>query len=275
MNNILEISHVTKSFDGVTALSDLSLTLESGRSMGIVGPNGSGRSTLLKLVIATMERDSGQIKISGDLITSINKPKISQVGSLIETPDLFPYMTGIDHLRLYSNSNEKIERIVSELQLANFIEKPVSTYAFAMKQKLGLAQALVNDAPLILLDEPTIGLTGADIKNLHQVIQQKMAQGTSFVINGQTMAEIMPLTDNLTYLDSGKIVNKHMSKRHPTVILETSDDVLARSVLEQNGAPLIEAMQLTVRSTDEFSLIKSVELLSQVGVNIYRLEARH
>lgn len=275
MKNILEVSRVTKKFAGVNALSDLNFTVESGQSIGIIGPNGSGRSTLLKLIIATMDRDEGQIKISGDLITSINKPKVSQVGSLIETANLFPYMTGIDHLRLYANSNDKIERVVSELQLADFIENPVSTYAFAMKQKLGLAQALVNDAPLILLDEPTMGLTGADVKNLHQVIQRKMAQGTSFVITGQTMAEVMPLTDNLIYLESGKMVDKRTSKQHPTVILETSDDVLARSVLEQNGAPLMEAMQLTIRSTDEFSLTKSVELLSQVGVNIYRLEARH
>lgn len=277
MKNILEVSHLTKYFDDQVAVNDVSLKVKMGESLGIIGLNGSGRSTLLKLILAIIKPDSGEITIKGDRISSINKPKSSQVGSFLETPALFPLMTGLDHLRLQiaSSENELIDEIIEDLDLGKFVLKPVQDISYSMKQRLAIAQALVSHAPLVFLDEPTTGLTVSEVERLQQVILKRMSQGTSFVITGKKAQEVQPLTENLIFLHEGRVISKKTSKQHPTVILETSDNVLARAVLIENKAPLSNSPQLIINPTDDFSLTKMVTLLTKSGLNIYRLEAIH
>lgn len=275
MKNILEVSHLTKRFDDSLAIDDISLSIKSGSSLGLVGLNGSGKSTLLKLILNIFERDAGDIKVFSERISSINKPGLNQVGSLIEYPRLFPEMTCLDHLRLHvkvAEPEKAIRRIIDEMQLTDFIDRPVDTISFAMKQKLGIAQALVNQAPLILLDEPATGLNVQDVENLNQVILQRMNEGTSFLITGVHVHELQPLVSDVVFLHDGKVIQRLTYPEHPQVVMETSDDILARAILQHSPTIVGDLEQLIIAPTDDFSLMQTVELLTSAGVNIHRLE---
>ncbi|WP_462094554.1 ABC transporter ATP-binding protein [Weissella confusa] len=173
------------------ALRDVSFTVTRGTIIGLVGPNGSGKSTKMKVV------------------TGVTAP---DVGALIENPGLYSYMTGWDNLKLYADvagtPDDKISEIVTQLGLAEFINKKVKTYSWGMKQRVGVALAMVNDPDFLLLDEPLNGMDPVSVAEVKTVLREWRDAGKTILISSHTVRDLEDLVDDYIFIDRGEVISR-------------------------------------------------------------------
>lgn len=280
MNNILEIQNLTKHFGNKTALDQVNFHIQKGHIVGLVGPNGAGKTTIMRAILGMVKCDHGQVKIDGDLITPINHPKLQQVGALIDYPGIYPYMTGYEQLKLYAtgpDAEEKISQIVTELDMDSYIDKKTKAYSLAMKQKLGIAMALVNRAKFLVLDEPLNGLDSKASQNLQKLLKELAASGTTILISSHNLRELQNLVDDVIMIDQGKVVSaapitEIAPEKIHSFVLETSDDMNARDLLEENNYPIEDQQQLIISSAEPTILAKTLRFLIESGIDVYSVD---
>ena len=174
-NVILKCENLHKSFRKKEILKGVSLEISKGDILGFIGPNGAGKTTTIKLILGLQKINSGKVIVNGFDIESNFEKAISKVGAIIENPDLYMYLTGYDNLKLISNlykgvTNSRIDEVVKLVGLENRINDKVSKYSLGMRQRLGVAQAILHRPNLLILDEPTNGLDPEGIKELRTLL---------------------------------------------------------------------------------------------------------
>lgn len=244
MNTILSIKNLNKHYKKNQVLFDINFDCNEGRIVGLIGPNGAGKTTIMKSILALI-KSNGSITIDGKKIL-FNKGQLSDtVGALIENPGIYPYLSGLDHLKMFSkkNNHEEINQLVSELEMSEYIKKKAGQYSLGMKQKLGIALALINNPKLVILDEPMNGLDPKATKNLRNLIKKRASNGVTFLISSHLLSELQKLADDVILVSNGKIIKKdtmenilNTSKR--VALLKTSNDVSAKSLLTKAGFEL-------------------------------------
>ena len=209
---ILQVSNITKSFGRVRALRDVSFSVARGTIIGLVGPNGAGKSTTMKVITGVTAPDVGEIKVAGETVTMQHRHVLAKVGALIENPGLYAYMTGWDNLKLYATvagtSDDKISEIVTQLGLVEFINKKVKTYSWGMKQRVGVALAMVNDPDLLLLDEPLNGMDPVSAEAVKAVLRDWRDAGKAILISSHTVRDLEGLVDDYIFIDRGEIISR-------------------------------------------------------------------
>ncbi|MBJ7679868.1 ATP-binding cassette domain-containing protein [Weissella confusa] len=209
---ILQVSNFTKSFGRVRALRDVSFSVARGTIIGLVGPNGAGKSTTMKVITGVTAPDVGEIKVAGETVTMQHRHVLAKVGALIENPGLYAYMTGWDNLKLYATvagtSDDKISEIVTQLGLVEFINKKVKTYSWGMKQRVGVALAMVNDPDLLLLDEPLNGMDPVSAEAVKAVLRDWRDAGKTILISSHTVRDLEGLVDDYIFIDRGEIISR-------------------------------------------------------------------
>ncbi len=209
---ILQVSNINKSFGRVRALRDVSFSVERGSIIGLVGPNGAGKSTTMKVITGVTAPDVGEVKVAGETVTMQHRHALANVGALIENPGLYAYMTGWDNLKLYAEvagiSDNKITEIVTQLGLVEFINKKVKTYSWGMKQRVGVALAMVNDPDLLLLDEPLNGMDPVSAEAVKVVLRDWRDAGKTILISSHTVRELEGLVDDYIFIDRGEIISR-------------------------------------------------------------------
>ncbi|HCY4944701.1 TPA: ABC transporter ATP-binding protein, partial [Staphylococcus aureus] len=167
--NILTVENLTKKIGNKTILENISLTLNSGQIIGLVGANGAGKTSLMKVILGYSSYQEGNFKV-----TEI-KEKKSNIGALIENPGIYPFMSGYDNIRLLNETKNThdIDSIVSQLKMEEYIHNKAKTYSLGMKQKLGIAIAFLNQPQLIILDEPMNGLDPRAVRDVRELIVKK------------------------------------------------------------------------------------------------------
>lgn len=243
---ILDVQHLNKSFGSKHVLKDVSFSVERGHIVGLVGPNGAGKSTIMKAVLGLFNYASGQITIDGDAVSPTSHQAMDKVGALIEYPGIYPFLTGMQHLKLFSKettSQDQIDEIVDRMKMTTYIDRKAKTYSLGMKQKLGIALALVNRPKFVILDEPMNGLDPQANKDLRTIILDLAKQGTTFLISSHILSELEKLIDDLVVIDKGQIVYKESmatleSGGKRLLVVKTSDDDKATTILTQNGINL-------------------------------------
>ncbi|MGB0980762.1 MAG: ABC transporter ATP-binding protein [Winogradskyella sp.] len=206
MENILTINNLTKKYGYLTAVKNLSFTINKGNVYGILGPNGSGKSTTLGIVLNVVNKTSGDFHWFNGTTTTHNALK--QVGAIIERPNFYPYMTAEQNLKLvckikavdYSKINEKLE-IVGLLDRKNH---KFRTYSLGMKQRLAIASALLNDPEILILDEPTNGLDPQGIHQIRQIIKDIAANGTTILLASHLLDEVEKVCTHVVVLRKGE-----------------------------------------------------------------------
>jgi ABC-2 type transport system ATP-binding protein len=202
---ILTINNLTKKFGYLTAVSDLSFTINKGNVYGILGPNGSGKSTTLGIVLNVVNKTSGDFKWFDGGITTHDALK--KVGAIIENPNFYPYMSGYDNLKLvcrikgvdFSKIDEKLEIVgLTERKNSKF-----SNYSLGMKQRLAIASALLNDPMILILDEPTNGLDPQGIHQIRQIIKDIANQGTTILLASHLLDEVEKVCTHVVVLRKG------------------------------------------------------------------------
>ena len=209
---ILQVSNINKSFGRVRALRDVSFSVARGTIIGLVGPNGAGKSTTMKVITGVTAPDVGEIKVAGETVTMQHRHVLAKVGALIENPGLYAYMTGWDNLKLYAAvagiSDNEITEIVTQLGLVEFINKKVKTYSWGMKQRVGVALAMVNDPDLLLLDEPLNGMDPVSAEAVKVVLRDWRDAGKTILISSHTVRDLEGLVDDYIFIDRGEIISR-------------------------------------------------------------------
>ncbi|MCS9991862.1 ATP-binding cassette domain-containing protein [Weissella confusa] len=209
---ILQLSNINKSFGRVRALRDVSFSVARGTIIGLVGPNGAGKSTTMKVITGVTAPDVGEVKVAGETVTMQHRHVLAKVGALIENPGLYAYMTGWDNLKLYAAvagiSDNEITEIVTQLGLVEFINKKVKTYSWGMKQRVGVALAMVNDPDLLLLDEPLNGMDPVSAEAVKVVLRDWRDAGKTILISSHTVRDLEGLVDDYIFIDRGEIISR-------------------------------------------------------------------
>jgi ABC-2 type transport system ATP-binding protein len=204
--DVLTVEHLKKKIGNKTILKDISLNLKRGQIVGLVGANGAGKTSLMKVILGYSIYQEGNFEVIE------NKHKKSNVGALIENPGVYPFMSGYDNLKLLNETKntQDIDTIVSQLKMDEYIHNiKAKTYSLGMKQKLGIAIAFLNQPQLIILDEPMNGLDPRAVRDVRElIVKKKKEEGVTFLISSHILSELVKITNSILIINKGKIVTE-------------------------------------------------------------------
>ena len=209
---ILEVKNLSKSFGTSKILNNINFELYSGDVVGLIGPNGCGKTTLMKCILGLYHSDTGKVEIDGNDIRYNLEEALKVVGSVIENPDFYLNISGLKNLKIRMTLFDMkdigyMNAVIHEVKLDDSIKKKVKTYSLGMKQRLGIANALINKPKLLILDEPTNGLDPIGIKQLREIlINLSRNSNVGILISSHNLPEIENICDRILMLDHGTIV---------------------------------------------------------------------
>ena len=212
MENILECKNLCKTFGKKQILHNVSFEIKKGDILGFIGPNGAGKTTTIKLILGLQSITSGKVLINGYDAEKEFTKAIEKVGAIVENPDMYMYMSGYDNLKLVANmykgiTTKRIDEVVKLVKLENRINDKVSKYSLGMRQRLGIAQAILHNPNLLILDEPTNGLDPEGIKEMRELLvdlakKEKMA----ILISSHNLAELDNFCNKICIIKNGEII---------------------------------------------------------------------
>ncbi len=211
---VLEIRHLSKKFGARRVLNDISLTVGRGEIFGFLGPNGSGKTTTIKLMLGLLNLEQGEIFICGHNVRTDFEAAMSHVGGIIENPEMYRYLSGRQNLEQYARMyggipEERIDRLAALVGLEDRLNDKIARYSLGMRQRLGLAQALLNNPALIVLDEPTNGLDPEGIHDLRETLIGLAAQGVSVFVSSHQLSELEQLCTHVGIISRGTLLGVH------------------------------------------------------------------
>ncbi len=232
MNEVLKINDVTKVYGKQTVLDKVNLSLEQGEIMGLIGPNGAGKTTLMKIITKLVKKYDGDVYIKNENIKNNKRHDTKQIGCVIETPGFYPDLTGYENLLFFAEisglkDKNEINEIVKKLGIEGYVNKKAKNYSLGMKQRLGVAQAVLTYPPILILDEPTNGLDPAIVPELRKFIKYiAMEKHTAVLISSHILSEIELMCDKVAFIQEGKIIKieslKKSEKDTATIAFVTS-----------------------------------------------------
>ena len=277
---ILEASHLSKSFGGKPALRDLSFTVRRGEIFGLLGHNGAGKSTALGIFLGMVEPDGGEARIGGASVQRRRARALRQAGAIFEAPAFYDYLSGMDNLKVLMSYSggfdaEAALRVVEEVNLGDRIHSRVSTYSHGMRQRLALAQALLPEPKLLLLDEPTDGLDPEGIKWFRDfILRLREERGMTVLFNSHLLSEVEQMCDRVAIVRQGRKVYdgrlEGIADEEMTLEIEADPVELARACYGRlGGRELAEEGRVSFpEGTDPAVVARE---LVEAGVNLRRL----
>ena len=245
MTPLIEVRHLSKQYKNLKAVNDLSFAVAAGEVYGFLGQNGAGKSTTIRMLLTLIQPTSGSIKLFGKDLATNRHAILSQVGAIIEKPDLYKYLTAYQNLQLLAKlsglkpTETMLMRQLEVVGIADRAHSKVKTFSQGMKQRLGIACALIHNPQLVILDEPTNGLDPqgiADIRNL--ILHLSKNEGKTVLISSHLLSEIELIADSMLIIDKGKKivegkVDSLMNPADTLVEVVTTNDAAARQQLQQ------------------------------------------
>ncbi|WP_066293041.1 ABC transporter ATP-binding protein [Bacillus sp. FJAT-29937] len=213
MRTIVEIQNVTKTIKGRTIIDSLSFNVNKGEVFGFLGPNGAGKTTTIRMIVGLIGMTSGDIKILGHSIKSDFEKAITHVGAIVENPEMYKFMSGYQNLVHYARmskgvTKEKINETVELVGLTDRIHDKVKTYSLGMRQRLGLAQCLLHDPKVLILDEPTNGLDPAGIREIRDHLRMLARErDMAVIVSSHLLSEMEMMCDRIGIIQKGKLID--------------------------------------------------------------------
>lgn len=289
MNAIIEVNKLSKRFNDLVAVNDLSFSVNEGDIYGFLGQNGAGKSTTIRMMLTLIKPSSGEIKLFGKELQANRHEILQQTGAIIERPDMYKYLSAYDNLSIFAkmsgvkNSRKFIMERLDMVGLAERSSSKVKTYSQGMKQRLGIAIALVHDPKLIILDEPTNGLDPqgiADMRNLILSLSRDM--GKTVVVSSHLLSEIELIANRMIIINKGKkiaegVVSELLDPSHTVVQVETTDDVtsftkIQTTVWAAKARQEKNYIQFTINKNEIPQLVSS---LTEMNIGILAIQPRH
>ena len=210
---IVQIKNLSKTIGKKKIIKNLSLDLHKGEITGFLGPNGAGKTTTIRMMVGLMRPTEGDVWIDGQSVQADFEGSIQKVGVIVENPEMYKYMSGYKNLLHFSRmhkgiSKERIDEVVKQVGMQNRINEKVASYSLGMRQRLGLAQALLHDPKFLILDEPTNGLDPAGIREF-RIYLQKIAKenGVAIFVSSHLLSEIELLCDRIAIIQNGELID--------------------------------------------------------------------
>ena len=289
MGSLLEVKNLSKVFKEIRAVNDLSFTVNSGDVYGFLGQNGAGKSTSLRMLLKLIKPTAGEIFFSGTNIKNDGNDMLRQTGAIIEKPDLYKYLSAYDNLSVFAKlSGIKVSRtlIMDQLQIVGLAERAgskVKTFSQGMKQRLGIAVALVHSPRLVILDEPINGLDPQGIADMRTLIGKLSGEmGKTVIISSHLLSEIEIVANRMIIIHKGeKIVEGNVAElldpAHTIVDINTTDNLSAASALRQSSwTPQIVGITDQVRMRMNRNDIPAlVSFLHEKNISLLALQPRH
>jgi ABC-2 type transport system ATP-binding protein len=219
MNEVLKINDVTKVYGKQTVLDKVNLSLQQGEIMGLIGPNGAGKTTLMKIITKLVKKYDGDVYIKNENIKNNKRHDSKQIGCVIETPGFYPELTGYENLLFFAEisglkDKNEINEIVKKLGIESYVNKKAKNYSLGMKQRLGVAQAVLTYPSILILDEPTNGLDPAIVPELRKFIKYiAQEKHTAVLISSHILSEIELMCDKVAFIQEGKIIKVESLKK--------------------------------------------------------------
>ena len=284
--NIIETNDLCKQYGNALRVAHLDLDVPEGSVYGFLGPNGAGKSTTLKMILGLVRPTAGDIRVLGKKMDGGNRLAVlRQVGSLIESPSYYGHLTGEENLRIVQTLRGVPERNIREVlqivRLDGQRGKKLAHYSLGMKQRLGLAAALLGDPKLLIQDEPTNGLDPAGIQEMRELICSLPERfGMTVVVSSHLLSEIDQMADHVAIIREGELVFQdtlealHGRSRHH-LALRTTNNAVARAVLQERSVPCQEEEGYLILPilSDELAA-QLTRLLAERHLGVIRLEER-
>lgn len=283
MSCVIITDSLTKQYGKKTAINNVDLKVPDKSIYGFLGPNGAGKSTTLKLLLGLIKPTKGHIEISGRKVNQKNRLAIlSETGSLIESPAYYGHLSGKENLRIICTLKDvpfrEIDNVLKIVRMTQQQDKKVSQYSLGMKQRLGLAAALLGNPKLLLLDEPTNGLDPAGIQEMRELICSLPEQyGMTIVVSSHLLSEVDQMATHVGIIDKGQLIfqdslaslHEHSRNR---IILHTDNDSAALKILKQAKIPARQKEgSLILDVHQDSSIVKVIAACVHADIGVFRV----
>jgi ABC-2 type transport system ATP-binding protein len=234
---VVRLQGVSKIISSRSLVSDLTLDISPGQVFGFLGPNGAGKTTTIRMMVGLMSISKGDIIISGHSVKNEFEQAIAQVGAIVENPEMYKFLTGYQNLVHFARmspgiTKERIAETIERVGLTARIHDKVKTYSLGMRQRLGVAQAILHKPKLLVLDEPTNGLDPQGIRELRDYLRQLcQEEGITVFVSSHLLSEMELMCDTVAIIQNGKLIDVRNLRA------EAGADVLAEVAFEVNDAP--------------------------------------
>jgi len=245
--SILSVKDLTKSFGKRKAVDNLSFDIKEGEIFGFLGPNGAGKSTAIKSMLSLIKPDNGDIEIFGKSIRKYHNSVLHRVGALVEHPDFYEYLSAYKNLSLLAKmdnvSKNRIDEVLKSVGLSDRSEDKVKAYSQGMKQRLGIAQALLSNPKLLILDEPTNGLDPRGMKEVRDLIRELAQEGITVLLSSHLLHEVEQVCTTMAIINLGKLIKigsvHDLLNESDTFITEIKAEPVARVMKVLNSLTYI------------------------------------
>ncbi|MCF0074209.1 ATP-binding cassette domain-containing protein [Dyadobacter sp. CY261] len=290
MNNgnglAIETTHLSFSFSkNRQVVRDLNMQIPKGAIYGFLGPNGAGKTTTIRLLLDLLPASSGIVKVFGKSLRDQRYPILSRIGALIETPSLYEHLTGFDNLKATANLRSvrkgRIWEVLDMVGLGSEAGKYVHHYSLGMKQRLGLAIALLSSPDLLILDEPTNGLDPNGIIEIRNLLQElNVKHGVTILVSSHLLSEVERLVSHIGIIGQGKMLFQgplkelqQISRDKAIIEIDTDDNIHALKILLEDHQPVVKAAEfLEVQYVDKDRLAQLITLLTAGGLRVNRAQ---
>ncbi len=279
---LLKLEGVTKKIKKKTIVDNVSLTVNSGEIVGFLGPNGAGKTTTIKMIMGLFNITEGNISVCGHSVKTDFERAMQNIGGIVENPDLYKRLTGRQNLEYFAGFHGKkavdnIDSVVELVKMKDRIDSKIKTYSLGMRQRVGLAQALLHMPPLLILDEPTNGLDPIGIKELRDLLKHlSQNAGTGVFISSHLLAEMELMCDRIYIIDNGVIIGEkaigsneeeNVEIYQYTFVTDNNKHVLDKfKAMGANCDLLPEGVNLVMKNDEIPNIISD---LVKEGINIY------
>ncbi|WP_028783518.1 ABC transporter ATP-binding protein [Thalassobacillus devorans] len=281
---VVQLKNITKKIGGKTIIDDLSLDLYPGQVTGFLGPNGAGKTTTIRMMVGLMKVTSGEVMIDGYKLKDNYRKSIAQVGAIVENPEMYKFMSGYQNLvhfaRLQGNiSKERIKEVVKQVGLESRIHDKVQAYSLGMRQRLGLAQAILHKPKFLILDEPTNGLDPAGIREFRMYLRKIATEdGVSVFVSSHLLSEIELMCDRIAIIQQGKLISIRSVQgsdqdKRKTFLFKVSDKEKAWQIVRDNFGDIeVEVVndRLMIKLEKEQSA-KVNRIFIESGIDVYEI----
>lgn len=242
MKPVVQLRNVSKVIRGKKIIDDLSFDVNEGEVFGFLGPNGAGKTTTIRMIVGLIRITEGTIAVCGKDIVKQYEEAIAPIGAIVENPEMYKFLTGYQNLqqvaRMVGASQEKIDEVIALVRLKERIHDKVKTYSLGMRQRLGVAQSLLSDPKVLILDEPTNGLDPAGIREFRDHLRRlSREKGIAVIVSSHMLSEMEMMCDRIAIIQKGKLIDiqdVHTDTRVTTsaYLYEVDDREKARKALE-------------------------------------------
>lgn len=283
MNQIISTHNLSKRYGGSYRVKDVNLSILEGDIYGFLGPNGAGKTTTLKMILGLTRPTDGKVTVFGKDFDANRRNILSQTGSLVESPSYYGHLTGLENMRIMQRLRDVPDKNVSEalkiVRLENQKDKKVGQYSLGMKQRLGIAMALLAFPKLLILDEPTNGLDPAGIGEIRELIKSlPQRYGMTVLISSHLLSEIEQIANSVGIINDGMMMFQGSmdvlkNKSHSNILLKTRNNRLALELLFDKGfsPSLHEDFLLFENPTDE-QIAQANKNLVAANIDVLRIE---